>query len=231
MSHALVVVGAGRGARLGAELPKALLPLGDRAMLLRAAEPFAGVAEIAETVLVVPADRVEEVRSWRDALHRLRVSRVVAGGEGRQDSVLAGVRAISPAADLALVHDAARPFVTVALIRAVIAAAARHGGAIPGAPVYDTLYEIDAAGAVARPVERERLRAAQTPQAFPRARLLAALERAAAEGRRFTDEAGAMLWAGHAVAVVAGDPANVKITTPADYARACPAAAEPEPRP
>jgi 2-C-methyl-D-erythritol 4-phosphate cytidylyltransferase/2-C-methyl-D-erythritol 2,4-cyclodiphosphate synthase len=135
--------------------------------------------------------------------------------------VLAGLEALAAGKpDVVLIHDAARPFVLDGMIDAAIAAAREHGAAVPGAVVTDTIVGVSD-GAIASTPDRASLRAVQTPQAFRFDLILAAHRRAAAEGRHdFTDDGNAARFAGHAVHVFAGDPANVKITTQDDLARA-----------
>ncbi len=148
----------------------------------------------------------------------------VAGGASRQASVLAGLealQALETPPGLVLVHDAARPFVDADLVARVVAAALAEGAAIPAVAVTDTIKVIDAAGHVTATPDRASLRAVQTPLGFALGALLAAHRRAAAAGvRTLTDDAAVMEWAGHPVCVVDGDPANVKLTTPGDLARA-----------
>src|SRR5205085_1152939 len=122
--------------------------------------------------------------------------------------------------DVVLIHDAARPFVSAALISRAINAAARTGAAIPAIPVADTVKLVGEAGNVEATPERARLRIAQTPQAFRFDMILEAHRRAAREGRSdFTDDAALAEWAGLTVATFEGDPANMKLTTPEDFVR------------
>jgi 2-C-methyl-D-erythritol 4-phosphate cytidylyltransferase/2-C-methyl-D-erythritol 2,4-cyclodiphosphate synthase len=122
--------------------------------------------------------------------------------------------------DIVLIHDAARPFVSPAVIERAIAAAQLTGAAVPVAPVVDTIKVVDDNGHVAATPDRARLRIAQTPQAFRFDVILAAHRRAAAEGRDdFTDDAALAEWAGLTVATFEGDPANMKLTTPEDFSR------------
>jgi 2-C-methyl-D-erythritol 4-phosphate cytidylyltransferase/2-C-methyl-D-erythritol 2,4-cyclodiphosphate synthase len=139
----------------------------------------------------------------------------------RQDSVRAGVEALAPLApEIVLIHDAARPFADTTLIGRAIAAAQAHGAAVPGAPLADTVKEIDAEGFVAATPERAKLRAVQTPQAF-RFPLIRAAHRAAADsGREYTDDAMMAEAAGHKVFVFEGSARNFKLTTPEDFVRA-----------
>jgi 2-C-methyl-D-erythritol 4-phosphate cytidylyltransferase/2-C-methyl-D-erythritol 2,4-cyclodiphosphate synthase len=122
---------------------------------------------------------------------------------------------------IVLVHDAARPFASAQLVSRAIAAAARDGAAIPGLPVTDTVKTINADGRVAETLERARLRAIQTPQAFAFAALLEAHRKADAAGRNdFTDDAALAEWAGMPVSVFEGEAGNIKLTTAEDFTRA-----------
>jgi 2-C-methyl-D-erythritol 4-phosphate cytidylyltransferase/2-C-methyl-D-erythritol 2,4-cyclodiphosphate synthase len=144
----------------------------------------------------------------------------VTGGAERQSSVLAGLEALAQSApDIVLVHDAARPFLSPALIDAAIAAVADGAvAAVPGTPVVDTIKAVDAAGRVVATPDRANLRAVQTPQAFAFRALLDAHRRAATTGvAGLTDDASVMEWAGHAVAVFPGEAGNVKLTLPEDF--------------
>jgi len=142
------------------------------------------------------------------------------GGETRQQSVRAGLEALAALSpQIVLVHDAARPFASPALVSRAIAAAAA-GAAIPGVAMTDTIKEVDADARVLRTLDRARLRGIQTPQAFTFDALLAAHRKAAAASRDdFTDDAALAEWAGMTVSVFEGDADNVKLTNPEDFSR------------
>ena len=125
------------------------------------------------------------------------------------------------APDIVLIHDAARPFASAALAGRAIIAARQTGAAIPAIAVTDTIKRVDDSGHVGETLERGTLRAVQTPQAFAFQSLLAAHRNAAAQGREdFTDDAALVEWAGIRVATFAGEPGNIKITSPEDFMRA-----------
>jgi 2-C-methyl-D-erythritol 4-phosphate cytidylyltransferase/2-C-methyl-D-erythritol 2,4-cyclodiphosphate synthase len=136
--------------------------------------------------------------------------------------VRAGLEALSAQAPtIVLVHDAARPFTSAALVSRAIAAAATSGAAVPGLPVTDTVKLVDGDGSVAATLNRAALRTVQTPQAFAYSALLDAHRRAAAQGREdFPDDAALVEWAGLKVSVFEGEASNMKMTTPQDFARA-----------
>jgi 2-C-methyl-D-erythritol 4-phosphate cytidylyltransferase/2-C-methyl-D-erythritol 2,4-cyclodiphosphate synthase len=150
------------------------------------------------------------------------ISPAVGGGATRQQSVRAGLEAIERARpDLVLIHDAARPLASPALVTRAIEAAAKEGAAIPALPLSDTTKRIDATGHVEETLDRAALRTVQTPQAFAFAPILDAHRRAESAGKNdFTDDAALAEWAGIKVATFAGEAGNIKITTPEDFLRA-----------
>jgi 2-C-methyl-D-erythritol 4-phosphate cytidylyltransferase/2-C-methyl-D-erythritol 2,4-cyclodiphosphate synthase len=155
------------------------------------------------------------------AVHGMPIRPAVSGGATRQASVRAGLEALATdAPDIVLIHDAARAFVSDAVISRAIAAAGRTGAAIPVVAVTDTIKQINDAGDIVATPDRAHLRIAQTPQAFRFDTILDAHRRAAREGRQdFTDDAAIAEWAGLTVATFEGDAANMKLTTPEDFAR------------
>jgi 2-C-methyl-D-erythritol 4-phosphate cytidylyltransferase len=213
MRVAALVLAAGRGERLGAGVPKALLPIAGRPLLARAVEGLAACAEIDVIVPVVPA--AERARCAA-LLHGMdRVAAPVAGGAERQDSMRAGLAALAPDVELVAVHDAARPLVRAADVARVIAAARRRGAALLAVPVRDTLKRVSD-GCVTETLPRAACWAAQTPQVFRIELLREALAKAEAEGFRGTDDAQLVERLGVPVEVVEGDPRNLKITWPED---------------
>jgi 2-C-methyl-D-erythritol 4-phosphate cytidylyltransferase/2-C-methyl-D-erythritol 2,4-cyclodiphosphate synthase len=202
-----VVVAAGTSSRMGG-IDKLEAPLQGRPLLAWSVAAMAGAESVRRVIVVAPPDRLDAVRaaSW---LARYDAA-VVAGGERRSDSVLAGVRATD--APIVLVHDGARPLASSALADAVAAAAAETGAAAPVLPVFDSVKRDE--GGRLRSVEREALVRAQTPQGARRELLLAAFD--AAGGRAYTDEAALLEAHGVAVASVPGEVANFKVTEPRD---------------
>ncbi len=220
MRVAVIVVAGGRGVRVGGEVPKQFRRIGGRTVLEHAVLPFVRSERIGEVVVVLPPDAPGEPAAALRALDP--ELRIAAGGRRRQDSVAAGLVQVSAAAEIVLVHDGARPFCSAGLIARTIEAAAACGAAIPVLEASDTVKEVGPEGnalLVRATLPRERVRLAQTPQAFRREVLAAAvaLGRAGADA---TDEATLAERAGHPVRAVPGDPENIKITTPEDLARA-----------
>src|SRR5260221_6790379 len=216
---AAILVAAGRGLRAGSGGPKQYRSIGGQTVIFGAMQPFCRHPEI---FAVQPVLNPDDTTIFNDAVTELRHEPPAIGGATRQASVHAGLEALaSQKPDVVLIHDAARPFVSAALISRAIKAASRTGAAIPAIPVSDTVKLIDANGNVEATPERARLRVAQTPQAFRFDVILDAHRRAARDGRSdFTDDAALAEWAGLTVATFEGDPANMKLTTTEDFVRA-----------
>jgi 2-C-methyl-D-erythritol 4-phosphate cytidylyltransferase len=206
---AAVLVAAGSGERLGAQVPKAFVEIGGRTLLAHALERFTVHPAVRDVVVALPAGTPAAV---------VAPAAGIPGGATRQDSVAAGLAALAPDVELVLVHDVARPFVPAAVIDAVLGAL-RDGAdaAVPVVPIHDTVRRVDATGALVETVDRTTLVAVQTPQGFRRAVLAAAHARGAAGA---TDDAVLVEAMGGTVVAVPGDAAAFKITTPADLARA-----------
>jgi 2-C-methyl-D-erythritol 4-phosphate cytidylyltransferase/2-C-methyl-D-erythritol 2,4-cyclodiphosphate synthase len=212
-----IVVAAGSSNRFGGTIPKQYQDLCGHSVLERSVRALADRPSVRGVVVVLAAEDAAgvqgaRVREWPG------VSAVVPGGEIRSASVWRGIEAAGDA-QFVLIHDAARPMASPALVDAVIEATLRHGGAIPVLPVHDTVKRVSGE-LIEGTLERGSLRLAQTPQGFRTERLREAMDRARSEGAELTDEAAAMERCGHPVAAVPGDPQNVKITTPQDLAGA-----------
>lgn len=216
---AAIVLAAGRGLRAGGDLPKQYRQVAGEPVVRASLTAFGRHPEIA---WVQPVIQQADAPLFQAATSGLKLLPPVQGGATRQASVRAGLEAISDSApDLVLVHDAARPFVSPALISRAIAAAAQSGAAIPAIAVTDTVKRVDADGRVCETLDRAALRTVQTPQAFRFSALLEAHRRAAAAGRdNFTDDAALAEWAGLPVMVFAGEAGNMKLTSADDFARA-----------
>jgi len=221
----VIVVAAGQGSRLGGPVLKQYREVGGVPMLLRALRPFTGHPEVAHTVVALPASDAMSPPAWLGALLGGALS-VVAGGAERNDSVAYALARLPAACRVVLVHDAARPLVTRAVIDAVIAAARDGEAAVPAIPLGDTIKEAENApeappdpGApvrVARTVSRDRLYRAQTPQGFPRALLEEAHREGRAAGIPATDDAVLVERLGRPVRLVPGSALNFKVTSEED---------------
>lgn len=216
MGFSAVIVAAGAGVRAGAGEAKQWRLLAGRPVVRWSAEAF--LAAGADELVVVVADGQQE--RARDALAGLAGWRLAVGGAARSDSVKAGLAALTAADDAAvLVHDAARPLLRADHVERLRAALANAPGAILALPLADTLKRDDGGATIAATLPRAGLWRAQTPQAF-RLGVLKAAYAAWPAGEEPTDEAIVLERAGHAVALVSGDPALAKLTYPEDFAMA-----------
>ncbi len=209
-----LVVAAGRGERLGADRPKALVECCGRPLLAWSLDALAASPQIAATVVALPPDLLPDA-------DLLGGARPVAGGAHRSLSVRAALAAAPAGPELVLVHDAARPLLTAELIAACLSACASDGvdGAVAAAPVTDTI-KVAGDGVVSATLDRSRLWAAQTPQVFRRDVLAAALEQDDAVLAAATDDASLVEAHGGTVVIVPAPAENLKVTTPADLQRA-----------
>jgi len=215
-----IIAAGGRGTRLGADGPKQLLEIGGVPMLQRAVDTFIHAARVDEIIVALPPElAVDPPQYLRD---RSKPLYIVAGGARRQDSVANAFERVSPAADVVIVHDAARPFATEQLINLTVDAAHESGAAIASLPVNDTVKEAASSrhpgqdAIVERTLPRDRIFLAQTPQAFRRNVLRDAIVLARQSEIDATDEATLAERAGHTVRLVPGEAQNVKITTAED---------------
>jgi 2-C-methyl-D-erythritol 4-phosphate cytidylyltransferase / 2-C-methyl-D-erythritol 2,4-cyclodiphosphate synthase len=216
-----IIAAGGRGLRLGADRPKQFLEIDGRSILETSVAALAASDRIDEIVVALPEDYVRDAgRTWPPLSMPVAF---VAGGARRQDSVANAFATASHRAEVVVIHDAARPFVTADLIARTIDAAHAYGAAIAAIPVRDTVKQTgerarDGSRPIRATIPRETVFLAQTPQAFRRDVLARAIE----EGRSIdaTDEAMLVERLGLPVHVVDGDPRNIKITTPDDLAAA-----------
>jgi len=217
----VILVAAGRGVRAGSAVPKQLLDLGGQTMLRRSVAACDGHPDVDQIVVVLPVELVADGPALVGQT-RARCD-VVAGGARRQDSVRAGFAAVPESTEVVLVHDAARPFVSRAVIDRVLVAARQTGAAVPAMPASDTVKRSRALltghRTVVETIPRADVWLAQTPQGFRRDVLAAAMALSAEQGEA-TDEAQLVEWMGQEVQVVEGEAVNVKVTTADDVARA-----------
>jgi len=219
---AAIVAAGGRGLRVGADQPKQFLDIDGRSILERSVAALAASDRIGEIVVALPSDYVGTIGKTLQGLSTTPIV-CVEGGARRQDSVANAFAKSSRTAEVIVIHDAARPFVTPDLIARSVDAALAHGAAIAAIPVRDTVKQAgdpdrDGSRPIRATIPRDTVFLAQTPQAFRRSVLARALE----EGKSIdaTDEAMLVERLGLPVHVVEGDVRNVKITTPEDLATA-----------
>ena len=219
MEVGAVIVAAGRGSRMGADVNKVFLPLCGKSVLAWSVQAFMdfGVRHIA--VVLAPG----EERPAREALKPLKGEAQVTfanGGAQRTQSVCAGLRALGERIDYVLIHDGARPLVTGEVIGAALDSAREKGSGIAALPVKDTIKLTDGEGRILSTPERDNLYAVQTPQAFRFETIMQAHAAAARAGNNATDDAALLEEMGQMVYLSKGDEENIKLTTPQDMALA-----------
>ncbi len=209
-----IILAAGRGTRIGADKNKVFLKIASRPLLSYTLGTFAECEEIDEIILVVASGEENAASALIGDV--AKDVKIVHGGARRQDSSYEGVRAAQ--GDIVLIHDAARPFVSVDLISRLIAATRVHGACVPALPVVDTIRQ----GALGHPLEealvdRSCLLRMQTPQGFSRDLIMKALSET---DNDVTDDAAAVLARETPVWTIAGEETNIKVTTKEDLALA-----------
>jgi 2-C-methyl-D-erythritol 4-phosphate cytidylyltransferase len=212
-----LVPAAGRGLRMGGSVPKQFLSLGGEPLIVQSLRMLQASPVVTQIILAVPSADIEYCENEIVSEHRFtKVTKVVAGGVERQDSVRHALAQVPPDVDIVLIHDAVRPFVTLRMIAEVVAAARKEGAAIIALPMRDTVKQVRTDGMIERTVDRTPLWLAQTPQAFRRDWIETAHRNAYTEGVRATDDAFLVEWLGHSVVVVEGSGENIKVTRPED---------------
>ncbi len=210
---AVVIAAGGAGQRMGG-VRKQYLELHGEPVLVHALRPFLAHPAIGWVVIALPAADLAEPPAWLTGLDpRIQL---VAGGADRGDSVRRALEAVPEAAEVVLIHDAARPLVELEIIDRALAAALAGSGAVAAVPLTDTIKEVDVGRRIVATPDRRRYWRAQTPQAFPRRLLLDAYHRALADNFEATDDAALVEHYGGTVVVIEGAPENLKVTTPTD---------------
>jgi len=207
-----IIVAAGSSKRVGFD--KLFSKLGDRSVLEHALAAFEEAESVSEIIVVC-----RDPKLVQDAINRAggrKVRAVVRGGERRQDSVQAGLKELAENSEFVAVHDAARPLITPREIERVFSAARKHGAAVLGAPITDTLKFADANQVVSGSIDRQNVFAMQTPQIFRRQLLVDAYQRISEDSVTITDEVSAVEHAGGKIAIVAARDSNLKITYASD---------------
>ncbi|MGB7922261.1 MAG: 2-C-methyl-D-erythritol 4-phosphate cytidylyltransferase [Pyrinomonadaceae bacterium] len=215
-----IIAAAGQGVRVGGKRAKQFLELAGTPIIIHTLRRFEQCADIQEVTLVLPAQDAAGFLALAGRYGLRKVARVVQGGATRAESVLRGLRHVRAATtEIVAVHDGVRPFVTPEEISRTVRAAQAAGAAILASPVIDTIKEVED-GQVTRTLARSGLRRALTPQCFRYDLLRRAYEQAPDFGADATDDSMLVERLGSAVAIVEGDPRNIKITRPEDIALA-----------
>lgn len=213
----VVVPAAGKGTRLGSSLPKALIPILNKPLIVWTVNALEQMPIVDAIVVVAPDDAINEFENLRGENGWQKVTAIVVGGTDRQQSVWHGLQAMPNETEWVIVHDAVRPLVKPSLIVAVWEAAQEIGtAAIAALPCTDTVKRTLDGVLIAETLDREQLWLAQTPQAFAAGLLKEAHEQAIKDGCSATDDAMLVERLGVPVRLVIGDPTNIKITHPTD---------------
>jgi 2-C-methyl-D-erythritol 4-phosphate cytidylyltransferase len=207
---------------MGETQAKQFLDLGGRPLLAVTLESFQQSPAIGRIILIVPREEVDFCRRAVVRTYGLeKVETVVAGGSHRQESVRIGIECVGDGWDLVLIHDAARPMVSVELIERVVAAAGEHRAVTTGLPARDTIKEVDGHNVITKTCDRQKLWLIQTPQIFRYQDIVNAHSLALCQGwEDATDDACLVERMGIPVKVIEGSEENIKVTTPFDIALA-----------
>ena len=222
-----VIVAGGSGSRTGSGELKQFRWVAGKPMLLHSVQRFQARPDVGMVVVVLPRQFVSDPPPW---LFQCDTERLLFahGGSERGESVWNGLGDVPDEAKVIVIHDAARPLASDAMIGRVIDAARAGTGAVAALPVTDTLKRVDTSGQIVETVARDGLWRAQTPQAFPREMILDAHRAARRDGVAATDDAELCERLGHVVVVVRGSERALKVTTEDDFARADALAETPE---
>jgi 2-C-methyl-D-erythritol 4-phosphate cytidylyltransferase len=217
MQAEVIVVAAGKGERMGRELPKPFLPLCGIPLLIHTLRAITQSTLISKIILIIAPEREALCRDILRLHGQFRVPlTVVHGGAERQDSVRLGLTALDPTSEIVAIHDAARPFLDREILDRSIETAVLYGGALVAVPAQDTIKRVGEEGTVVETLPRQQLWLAQTPQTFRVPLIREAHARALAEGVIVTDDAALLERLGKVVKIVSGSYRNFKITTPED---------------
>lgn len=209
-----IIVAAGSSMRAGFD--KLFAQIGGQPVLQYSLAVFEQVGCVDEIVVVCRQAVTDPISKLIMPMKKVRA--VVRGGQRRQDSVAAGLKAVSKSADFVAVHDAARPLITPHEVERVFATAQKIGAAVLATPITDTIKLAGDDGVICGSIERENVFAMQTPQIFARQLLVDAYEHVAREARHITDEVSAVQNMGSKVAIVRAEDENMKITFASDMA-------------
>jgi len=202
---------------MGGSVPKQYLAIGGLPLVVHSLRVLQSSPCVDAIILAVPESDIAYCQAEIVKVHAFsKVVTVVAGGPERQDSVRLALAAVGNEAEIVLVHDAVRPFLTQQMVEDVVIAARRTGAAIVALPMRDTVKRVGADRLIERTVDRKPLWLAQTPQAFRREWLQEAHDKARLEKVRATDDAYLIELLGRPVSVVEGSGENIKVTRPED---------------
>ena len=215
---AAIIVAGGSGKRMGGTVKKQFIKLQGKEVLAHTIEKFNQLEEVEEIIVVVGEEDIYKVK--KEIVERYefnKVSKVVAGGQERQDSVYNGLMAMNDKIEYVMIHDGARPFISKEILKRVIEETMEYKATIVAVPVIDTIKVINTTTQkVEDTPKREKLWAVQTPQSFERKLLEEAYKMAKKKELQVTDDSMIVEAYGEKVHVVLGEYTNIKITTPED---------------
>ncbi|MCP4265005.1 MAG: 2-C-methyl-D-erythritol 4-phosphate cytidylyltransferase [Candidatus Brocadiaceae bacterium] len=213
----VIMPAAGLSLRMGADVRKPFIMIGEKPIFFYTLEKFYKLKRVKEIIFVVNQKDLNTVKEkWTDELKMYKVTKVIAGGERRQDSIFNGLSLLDPDTNIILIHDAVRPLVHTEEIEAVIKSTEVNGAAIVASPMKLTVKKVDSSLKISETVPRHDLWMAQTPQGFKRDLILNAYEKIKESSVEFTDDAEVLEKTGHTVKIVSGSYDNIKITTRED---------------
>ncbi len=215
---AAIIVAGGSGKRMGTTIKKQFIKLKEKEVLAYTIEAFNNIDEISEIIVVTGKEDIEKVEAEIvQAYHLDKVSKIVAGGKERQDSVYNGLMAVNHEIEYVMIHDGARPFVSKEVLKRAIEKTIEHKATVVAVPVKDTIKVINANTQIVEATPaREKLWSVQTPQSFSKQLLIDAYQSAKEKGLQVTDDSMIVEAYGKTVSVVRGEYTNIKITTPED---------------
>ncbi|MBR6755911.1 MAG: 2-C-methyl-D-erythritol 4-phosphate cytidylyltransferase [Peptococcaceae bacterium] len=216
MTTIAIILAAGQGKRMQAGYNKVLMTLGGKPMLEHTLDVFQASPLVDGIILVAKDTELEYLSDFFSAETHSKIIKSVAGGAERQDSVYQGLLALPESCTHVLIHDGARPFVSLEVIERVVEAITAEAGAVAGVPVKDTVKVINEDNFVEKTLNRAELWNIQTPQGFVRNQVLEAYQQAMLEKYYGTDDASLVEYYGGKVKVVLGAYENIKVTTPED---------------
>jgi 2-C-methyl-D-erythritol 4-phosphate cytidylyltransferase len=212
----VIIPAAGLGRRMNASVSKQYLQLNGKPILAHTLDAFEKCPLIDEIVLVINPDELELCQEQVIGAYSYTKIKLVAGGDTRQESVYAGLKAVNPRTRIVLIHDGARPLIRQSVIRKSIEETLKHRATVVGVPAKNTIKVINEDGFVEDTPDRNYLVEIQTPQTFDYDLIKEAHQKALESGVVGTDDAFLVEWLKIPVKIVAGDYTNIKITTPED---------------
>ena len=213
----VIMPAAGLSLRMGADVRKPFIMIGEKPVFFYTLEKFCKLKRVKEIIFVVnEKDRSTVTEKWPEELKAYKVTKIVTGGDRRQDSIYNGLSHLDPDTEIVLIHDAVRPLVKQDEIEAVIKSTEEKGAAILASPMKLTVKQANSSLEIIKTVPRHDLWMAQTPQGFKRDLIVKAYDKIKGTDAEFTDDAEVVEKAGYTVGIVSGSYENIKITTRED---------------